>query len=338
MNDRGLSELLKLAGRRAVPDEHHQARARAAARAEWERLARRRRWSRSVWASSIAAAVVTAVLAPAWFSSHPAPTPGAGPAQAVAMADIEVATLQMVTGAITVTPRNAEATRPTSAGLRLRTGDRVETAADSRAMFVLTGGTIVKVDRNTQVSLDRGVLTLDRGALYLDAGPQANDRDVVVQTPLARVRHLGTQFEVRLDGPAVRVLIREGQVEMDAGGGKKWKADAGEAMRLTADLDPKRNLITAYGPEWSWMAELPRPFTLERSTLRAFLDWVSREQGWQWQYKDQSMGARFDQIVQRGSVEGFTAKEALDMVLTANELSYLSSPLTKGRLVIVRGR
>lgn len=248
------------------------------------------------------------------------------------MADIEVATLQMVTGAITVTPRNAEATRTTSAGLRLRTGDRVETAADSRAMFVLTGGTIVKVDRNTQVSLDRGVLTLDRGALYLDAGPQADDRDVVVQTPLARVRHLGTQFEVRLDGRAVRVLIREGQVEMDAGGGKKWKAVAGEAMHLTADFDPERRPITAHGPEWSWMAELPRPFVLEKSTLRAFLDWVCREQGWQWQYEDQSIGALLD-IVQRGPIEGFTAKQALTMVLDANGLSFRQ---TEGRLLIVR--
>lgn len=334
MTDGGLSELLKLAGRRAVPDEHHQARARAAAQAEWKRLARRRRWSRSLRASAIAAAVATAVLAPAWFSSHPAPTPGAGHAEAVAMADIEVATLQMVTGAITVTHRNAEATRPTGAGLPLRTGDRVETAADSRAMFVLSGGTIVKVDLNTRVSLDRGMLTLDRGALYLDAGPQANDRDVVVLTPLATVRHLGTQFEVRLDGSAVLVSVREGQVEMHAGG-TKWTSGAGEATRLTADLDPQNHPIAAYGPEWSWVAELPRPFTLEGSSLRAFLDWVSRELGRRWQYEDQSMRARFDSIVQRGRIDGLTAAEALDIVLEANGLSFRK---TEGRLVIVRGR
>jgi ferric-dicitrate binding protein FerR (iron transport regulator) len=333
MTDGGLSELLKLAGRRAVPDEHHLVRARAAAQAEWKRLARRRRWSRSLWASAIAAAVATAVLAPAWFSSHPAPTPGAGHAEAAAMADIEVATLQMVTGAITVTHRNAEATRPTGAGLRLRTGDRVETAADSRAMFVLTGGTIVKVDRNTRISLDRGV-TLDRGALYVDAGPQANDRDVVVRTPLATVRHLGTQFEVRLDGSAVLVRVREGEVAMDVRG-VEWKAGAGWAIGLTADLRLERDQIATYGPEWSWVAELPRPFTLEGSSLRAFLDWVSRELGRRWQYEDQSMRARFDSIVQRGRIDGLTAAEALDLVLEANSLSFRK---TEGRLVIVRRR
>jgi hypothetical protein len=330
MNDRGLSELLKLAGRRAVPDEHHQARARAAAQAEWKRLARRRRWSRALWAPPIAAAVVTAVLAPAWFSSHPAQS--AGPAEALAKADIEVATLQMVTGAITVTPRNAEATRPTRPGERLRTGDRVETAGDGRAMFVLTGGTIVKVDRNTQVSLDRGVLTLERGRLYVDADPKANDRDVVVQTTLATVRHLGTQFEVRFDGRAVVVRVREGEVAMDTGGTKWPPLSAGWAMGLTADLRLERDQIATYGPEWSWMAELPRPFILEGSTLRAFLDWVSREQGWRWQYEDQSIGALLD-IVQRGPIEGLTAKQALGMVLDANGLSFRE---TEGRLVIVR--
>ena len=331
----GLSELLKLAGRRPVPDELHTARARAAAQGEWKRLVRGRRLGRALQMSAIAATVTITVLASVWFSTRQAVTPDASPAQALAQADIEVATLQMVKGAITVTDRNGEATRPTGAGLRLRTGDRVETAADSRAMFVLSGGTIVKVDRNTRLSLDRGVVTLDSGALYVDADPKANDRDVVVQTPLATVRHLGTRFEVRLDGSAVLVRVREGQVEMDAGGGKKWKAGAGEAMRLTADLDPQRRLITAYGPEWSWMAELPRPFILEGSTLRAFLDWVSREQGWRWQYQDESMHAWFDTIVQRGSVEGFTAQEALDAVLLANELS---ARTTEGRLVIVRSR
>ena len=106
---------------------------------------------------------------------------------------------------------------------------------------------------------------------------------------------------------------------MDAGGGTKWKSGAGGPCGLTADLDPERDQIATYGPEWSWVAELPRPFTLEGSTLRAFLDWVSREQGWRWQYQDQSMRARFDTIVQRGSIEGLTAKEALDIVLEANE-------------------
>jgi hypothetical protein len=129
------------------------------------------------------------------------------------------------------------------------------------------------------------------------------------------------------------VRIREGQVEMDAGGGKKWKAGAGEAMLLTAEgREPERLRITAYGPEWSWMAELPRPFILEKSTLRAFLDWVSREQGWRWEYEDQSMRAMFD-TVQRGPIEGFTAKQALGMVLDANGLSFRE---TDGRLVIFR--
>lgn len=105
-------------------------------------------------------------------------------------------------------------------------------------------------------------------------------------------------------------------------------------MQLRADRDPERHSITTYGPEWNWVTELPRPFTLEGSTLRAFLDWASRELGWRWQYEDQSIRARFDSI-QRGPIDGLTAAEALDIVLEANGLS---SRKTDGRLVIVRGR
>ena len=330
----GLSELLKLAGRRPVPDEHHTARARAAAHGEWKRLVRGRRLGRALQMSAIAATVTITVLASVWFSTRQAVTPDASPAQALAMADIEVATLQMVTGAITVTSRNAEATRLTSAGRRLRTGDRVETAADSRAMFVLTGGTVVKVDHNTRISLDRGVLALVRGALYLDADPKADDRDVVVQTPLAAFRHLGTIFEVRLNGSAVVVNVREGEVATDARG-REWRARTGQAMLLRADRDPEHFSITTYGREWNWVAELPRPFTLEGSTLRAFLDWASRELGRPWQYEDQSMHALFDSIGQSGLIDGLTAEDALDSVLRANRLSLQK---IDGRLVIVRGR
>jgi hypothetical protein len=329
----GLSELLKLAGRRPVPVEHHTARARAAAHGEWKRLVRGRRLGRALQMSAIAATVTITVVASVWFSTRQAVTPDASPVQALANADIEVATLQMVKGAITVTPRNGESTRATAGGLRLRTGDRVETAADSRAMFVLTGGTIVKVDRNTRVSLDRGVLALDRGGLYVDAGPDANDRDVVVRTRLATVRHLGTQFEVRFDGSAGVVHVREGEVAMDARG-REWKARTGEALQMRADRDPERRSIATYGPQWNWVADLPRPFTLEGATLRAFLDWASRELGRRWQYEDQSIRARFDSI-QQGPIDGLTAAEALDIVLEANGLSFRKS---EGRLVIVRGR
>ena len=330
----GLSELLKLAGRRPVPDEHHTARARAAAQGEWKRLVRGRRLGSALQMSAIAATVTITVVASVWFSTRQAVTPDASSAQALGKPDIEVATIQMVKGAITVTDRSGEATRTTGGGRRLRTGDRVETTADSRAMFVLTGGTIVKVDRNTLVSLDRGVLALVRGALYLDVDPKANDRDFVVQTPLAAVRHLGTIFEVRLDGSAVVVNVREGEVATDARG-REWKARTGQAMRLRADRDPEHFSITTYGREWNWVAELPRPFTLEGSTLRAFLDWVSRELGQPWEYEDQSMRARFDSIVQWGPIDGLTAAEALDIVLQANGLSVQK---TEGRLVIVRGR
>jgi hypothetical protein len=139
---------------------------------------------------------------------------------------------------------------------------------------------------------------------------------------------------VRLDGPVVLVHVREGQVEMDADG-TKWTSGAGEAVRLTANLDPERDSIAANDPKWSWVAELPRPFTLEGSTLRAFLDWVSRELGWKWRYEDQSMRAHFDSVVQVGSIEGLPATDALETVLRANELSYR---LTEGPLVIVPRR
>ena len=305
MSDRGVAELLKLAGRRPAPDDDQIARARAAAHTEWTRIATgRRRWRRSWWASAIAATIAIAVVASAWF--------GTGTVSSPAPDLRELGTLQTQVGAVTIT------------------GNRIDTAADGRVMFLLTGGTVVRIDRDSRVALESAAVILDRGAVYLDAGPQARDRDVVVRTPLGIVRHLGTQFEVRVDGGSIDVRVREGAIAMEAGG-RPWIAHVGEAIRLTPDLTVDRRPIAIYGPEWSWVATLPRPFTLEGSTLGAFLNWICREQGWQWRYSEASMRERFDRVVLRGSVEGLTAEEALHAVLRSSDLSFT---LTEGRLVV----
>jgi hypothetical protein len=54
----------------------------------------------------------------------------------------------------------------------------------------------------------------------------------------------------------------------------------------------------------------------------AFLDWVSREQGWRWQFEQPAMRGRVEQIVLHGTIDGLTPEEALAAVLPTCGLSF----------------
>ena len=85
----------------------------------------------------------------------------------------------------------------------------METSNNGRAAFVLTGGVSVRLDQDTAIVLDgHSEVTLERGAAYVDSGGEpsaAVSEALEIKTPFGSVRHVGTQFEVRLQESLLRV-------------------------------------------------------------------------------------------------------------------------------------
>ena len=311
--DDQIGQLLRLAGRRPMPDPGDLRRARAAAHAEWtlvvQQRTRRLRW-RSFVGSAIAAA---ACAAAAWAWLRPPSAP---------VAPTEIATIQRITGTIAVTSLDSVTRVVRDAGVRLRAGDRIEVPDDSRAAFVLGQGIAVRLDRGTAAvlqAIDR--LTLQRGTIYIDSGTGSHGPGLRIETTMGAVRHLGTRFEVRATEASLRVRVREGSIAFERRGGR-WTAGAGEALTISDGQAPVRRRITTAGEEWAWVAELAEPFTLEGATVTSFLDWVRREEGLRWQIDDPTVRARADRIVLHGSIEGLTPGEALEAVLPAAGLTF----------------
>ena len=206
--------------------------------------------------------------------------------------------------------------RSLTTGGRLRAGDRVELSAASRAAFALDTATSVRLAGDTRVrfaAADR--LALERGTLYLDARPAAaTSVAVVIETPFGRVRHVGTQFELRLDATSLDVRVREGQAVVDRAG-ERFTTTVGEALRIRGDGTTERRSIETSGPDWDWITTIAPPFTLEGATVPALLEWVSREQGWQWAFEDAAARRLAERAVLHGSIEGLTPEEALAAAL-----------------------
>jgi hypothetical protein len=308
-----IAQLVKLAGRRPMPDPAQMSAARAAAHEEWARLVQRRTWRAAFWTltGSLLAASVVIVLVWSWLRPQGTTVPAH-----------EIATLRTTSGgAVVVTRRNRPATVG-EAGTTLMTGDRIETPAGSRAAFTLADGVAARLDENTVAVLDAADhLTLERGAVYVDSGATPRAHALHVETPFGLVRHLGTQFEVRLQNSMLRVRVREGSVAVQTPDALS-SAQAGEEMLVVHGRSPERQGIATSGPEWSWLTPLAQSFTLEGASVPAFLQWVSREQGWHWEYDDVTMRNRVERIVLHGSIDGLTPEEALAAVLPTCGLAF----------------
>ena len=200
-------------------------------------------------------------------------------------------------------------------GAGLDAGSTVETGPESFATLRLAGGASARLDAGTVLRLASATaLELERGAVYLDTGSAPGAAALEVATRYGVARDIGTRFEVRLLDDALRVQVREGEVEVDLGAATR-RAGAGGALQIGADGTVTREDVSAYGSSWGWILRTSPPFDLEGRTLGEFLDWVARETGWHVRFADPALEREVAGLVGHGSIAGTRADQAPDLVL-----------------------
>jgi transmembrane sensor len=229
------------------------ARVKEAIRPQWERDVRGRSRRRFIAAAaSLAAAAAIAAIAIPRLLPSAAPGP-------------PVATVDRVDGAIAMQP-----------GMLLVAGSEIDTGT-ARVALRLQNGASLRLDRATRVAIASAEeLQLLRGAVYVDdanAGPS-----MAVVTAAGTVREIGTQFEVRDDGRAVSIKVREGAVLLSTRDGG---ARIGQGTELVVARDGTRR-TSAVRPDadaWNWTRAVAPRFAIEGKTVDAFLAWAARETG-----------------------------------------------------------
>jgi ferric-dicitrate binding protein FerR (iron transport regulator) len=215
----------------------------------------------------------------------------------------------------------------------LSAGEAVETGANGRAGVRLPGNAFARLDHDTLIRLasaDR--LVIERGAVYVDAGPDASsDSDLVVETPTGVVRHVGTQYEVRLSGHEMRLRVREGLVEWRSHDGAIANGRAGEELTVGARGLVRRSESARYGDSWDWIATTTPAVDVEGRPLAEFLAWVGRELGRDVVYVTPEVLREAETIVVHGSVTGLTPEQALHAVLATTTVR---GRLDEGRILV----
>lgn len=311
MDEDATTRLLGMASPRpAVPTDRTE-RVRRAVRLEWQAGASRRAARRrAILIASILAAAAAVIFAFRLSAPRDMATP---------VAAVTVATVERVDGRINL-----------SANDSVRTGDWVETGATGRAALRLRDGTSARLDKESRARLiSPRVIELSSGAVYVDTGSSSSG--IEVRTPFGIAHDIGTQFEVRLRGASLEIRVRTGTVELRHAGGSIAAAAGTEV--ILASGQPTSRAVERTAGEWAWAAGIAAPFPIEGRPLAAFLDHVSREQGWTLRYADASLADRAHGIVLHGSIEGLQPRDQLTVTLASSGLAYR---LEGGHLTVFR--
>lgn len=310
MDDNDVESVLRAAGPRDRPPEDVERRVHAHLHEEWRSIvagqsARRRRQL------AVALAAGLAVVAVGVWVAGPLV---AGPGSAVA-------TVALASGDSRVKAGWLGGWRAIGDGESLRAGETLTTGPDGRIAVRLPGGLSARLDRDTRMTLaSAGAVEIESGALYVDAGRAgARTSAFEVVTPAGSLHHVGTQFEVRLLGPGVRVRVREGQVEWN-GGGVTARGSAGEQLTFGTDGSVEHGTTPLFGDSWDWVAAATPGIDIDGLPLAEFLGWAGRELGCDVVFSPAETADEAAAIVVHGSIAGLTPAQALDAVLATTRL------------------
>lgn len=297
--DDSVARLIQLAGPRAVIPDDVRTRVHTAVRREWQDGYQRRRTLR--WGIPFALAAAAAVAVVAFVR---VPEPGPAPIATVVRADDAAASADFLPG-MAVYPRE-----------RLATGEQ-------GVALALNNGLSVRLQAGTSITFEsiESVL-LEAGRLYADTGQSIyDDRSITVRTPVGSASDVGTQFAVGFDDGDMRVAVREGQVDVEAGP-NSWTAEAGEILTIAPGSNATFAGISRYDSSWEWASSLAPTFDIENRSLLDFLKWASRETGRELVFENEAARLAAMRTTLKGSIEDFTPIEAVASVLPTTRFGY----------------
>ena len=162
---------------------------------------------------------------------------------------------------------------------------------------------------------------LRKGELYTDLPPNVRRATTfVVRTSFGLVEHLGTQFDVAVNGE-LRIRVREGSVRLRRGSQTETAVAGTELVVPRVGTSSQRSTAT-HGPEWSWVEALEPDYPIENRRLTDFLQWVARETGARLHFQDEHARDVAERTRLHGSVQGLSATQALETVLATTSLRY----------------
>ncbi len=312
--------LIHTAGRRMEPPPYAYRQVLAAATTSFRAKSIRRRESqRALWAGAAAAVVFAIALMSQW--TPPSSERG------------ELARVARVVGNVEQAIGDAwqplgETRTALAAGMKLRTLD------GGRAALALSGGGSLRLAAETEVMLDApGRVYVRHGTIYVDSGARPGAGRLEVVTPGGTARDIGTQFELRVAGAALRLRVREGSVSINRGG-HSLTGGAGDQIAFDVLGGVSRDFVESDSMAWQWAESIAPTPDMDGKPAAELIAWVARETGRRLRYASPGVEQRAATVILHGNIRDLAPLAALEAMLATTDLEYA----VKGDTMDVRAR
>ncbi len=322
--DRSIETLIRLAGEREMPSEPATRRARIAAEESWRGMLASRPAPRARFRLPLAVAAALGLVVFAFYSWAP---------RDIAQPPMVLARVVALHGAVTLRASGAETTVALAANVLSGT---VLATGDGRVAVSFADALSLRLDRNTRLRFDgHDRVTLLQGALYVDSGGLNAGPPLTIATPAGEVRHVGTQFQVRVSGEVTEIRVREGRVALRRESDENARmVAAGDQLEIRGSEERWQHGLASFGADWEWSRSVAPALAIEDRPLAEFLAWMAREHGWQLHYSDEVLQQRTLEIRLHGSLDGLETDAMLERVAMVTGI-----PLVAGEGVLwVGGR
>lgn len=209
----------------------------------------------------------------------------------------------------------------------------VLSTTDSSLVSISYNDANIRINSGAEVRVRKQQLELLRGTIYVSSDEFRRSKAkgaLVIETPFAIIRDIGTQFIVQVSTDHMTSTVRKGAivVETDA---KKTIADASQRGTLQVYVDQQKNsdvtVGSPSGAQWNWIYQLASPFELEGKTAHEFLLWSVNETGLSLNFVTKSAEIYAKTTILHGDISGINPADAVAMVLAS---TYLRSAVSNG--------
>ena len=173
-----VAELFRHASARERPPAEDELAIRQALHTEWSGMTRQRKRRKALFTLAAAASAVLAVMIGIRMAPEPTPAPSLA----------QLAVVEKSVGVVRVNSSDGSFQSLDSA-TALVAGQQIVTRGDSRMALRWLNGESIRLDENTELTLNSaGEVTLQAGQIYLDTDQAGANKELYILTPAGRVR------------------------------------------------------------------------------------------------------------------------------------------------------
>jgi hypothetical protein len=204
----------------------------------------------------------------------------------------------------------------------LQAGDSIKTSNHNRLLVELNNGNVFRLDENSRIQLiNENEINLQAGQIYIESNESIANNQLIIETDFGSIKHIGTQYNVKLSPDNIDVSVRKGKVMMHTNSVDK-EILFGHA--LSVDKLGKNNVtkITSFDSTWDWTQKISPIFDIQDKSIKQYLIWVSNETGYPIQWNGSGTENAANKVSLSGSIKGISPLESLDVILPTTNFNY----------------